>query len=131
MTQPRMIAVVAAFAAALLVVTVSPTQAHHRRNIYCDQDPDLCLNARKVDAGRRFWIFRDGGSWRRYRLCVTAPDRSRTCHRFGMEEGLDFYTDSVMWREHFPHKGAGAYVVAWKRLNGDRIGPRLGFHVRG
>ena len=119
-------------AAAFLVVFVGPAaEAHHRADEWCPSGRRYCLNVKRDSDGIRFWIFRDGGSGTRYRLCIDGPDDGRTCRAFRMEKGLDYFTDRVLWREHFPHQGAGAYTVVWKRMTGERIGPKLGFHVRG
>lgn len=123
--------VVTAAAASLLVVSQPAAQAHHRPHEWCPT-PDVsryCINIRRSQGKRSFWIFRDGGRARRYRLCVTAPDHSRTCKTFRLAEGLGTYSDLVVWREHFPLQGSGAYTVVWKKLNGQRIGRKLGFHV--
>ena len=126
----RMVA--ATSAAALLLVVVGPVaEARHRATEWCPSGGRYCINVQRGSDGIRFWIFRDGGNERRYRLCVDGPDDGRTCRVFRMEEGLDYFTDRVVWREHFPDQGAGAYTVVWKRMNGERIGRQLGFHVRG
>jgi hypothetical protein len=115
--------------AAALVLTIPPVaRAHHLPNEWCPQDARYCINAKMRSEGRTFWIFRDGDGVRRYRLCVVAPDGSRACRRFRLVEGLDAYSSSVVWREHFPNRGPGAYRVTWRKLDGTRIGRTLGFH---
>lgn len=123
--------IVATVAAVALVVSVAPAaEAHHRPREWCPEGGNWCLNVRMRDGQRVFYLFHEGDRDLRYRLCVTAPDSSRNCRRFRAEAEFGVATGWVVWREHFPFKGRGAYSVIWKRLNAKRIGRKLGFHVR-
>jgi hypothetical protein len=66
----------------------------------------------------------------RFDLCVKAPDDSRKCKEFRMKKNGAVWSRSVRWSNHYPNKGPGAYTVAWK-VDGRRVGRRLGFHVGG
>ncbi len=59
---------------------------------------------------------------------MKAPDDSRTCKGFRIQEQGEQFGDSVRWRKHFPDAGPGAYSVTWKS-GGARVGARLGFHI--
>ena len=107
-------------------------QAKHRPNAYCSPTGDFCISARRHDGVRKLKIdtFAHRG---RYRLCVwkkSSPDDTRECKRFRLRhKGGGIYGDTVRWRRHFTHHGAGAYLVRW-RQSGYPIGPRLGFHAK-
>ena len=119
--------VVTAIAAGLAVVA-SPAQAHHRDNAYCNPTGDLCQSTAKVDGVRRLQIRTFDRLFARYKVCVTAPDDSRTCRRFRMRDaGEDSWASSIRWSRHFPYRGEGAYTVRW-RVQGAKIGESLGFH---
>lgn len=112
------------------VLSVFPTaNANHKPNFDCSPSGDVCKSTEKVDGVRKLRITLQARYFSRYELCVVAPDDSRTCKNFRIEEQGSVFGDSVRWSTNFPNKGKGAYVVVWKFTNGDRIGRRLGFHV--
>lgn len=113
----------------VLTAPIAPGHAHHRPNFYCSESGDVCQSTRKVEGVRKLSLVMAEEYFERYRLCVTGPTRDRSCKRFTVgDAGGDYYGGEVRWRSHFPHQGRGAYTVVW-RVNGDRIGRRLGFHV--
>jgi hypothetical protein len=118
---------VSAIAAAVLLSPL-PAQADHRPQEYCSESGDVCQSVRRVDGVRKLKIVLAEKYFSRYRLCVKAPDGSRTCKGFRIQEQGEQYGDSVRWRKHFPDAGAGAYSVTWKS-GGARVGARLGFHI--
>jgi len=63
------------------------------------------------------------------KVCVTAPDQTRSCVRDRFADGNDdgVFVSKLRWGTNFPDKGSGAYSVRWKQ-NGGRIGKILGFH---
>ena len=63
----------------------------------------------------------------RYTLCVTAPDKTTTCHDYRIHKTGVTFGSSIRWSTHFPRKGPGAYTVVW-RSGGMRVGHVLGFH---
>ena len=119
------ISIALALVPALLPVAV---QANHRPNLYCSESGDVCLTTAKDDGVRKLRIGLAAKYFQRYRLCVVAPNDSRTCKSFDIERHGDVYGDSVRWSRHFPNEGSGAYTVIWKN-SGERIGKKLGFHV--
>jgi hypothetical protein len=95
---------------------------------YCSPSGDLCTGIVRPgdDAILRIATFAHRG---RYRLCVTAPDGSRTCKRFRLRRiSGDLHGSRVGWRRHFPHEGPGVYRVRWQQSGGN-LGPRLRFRV--
>lgn len=126
----RMVALTSA--AALLVVAMGPmAEAHHRPKTYCRDDGYMCQSAGWTFGAHRLQISTLRLEFRRYRLCVLTPYyERRTCRTFRMTQRNGSWGDSVLWREHFPYSGIGGYTVVWKRMNGERIGRKLGFHVR-
>lgn len=130
----RMITVTAMTAS--LIALHPPAQAQHQPNFYCSESGDLCQSTRKVDGRRKLTILLAEKYFRRYSLCVKDPMEFVTCVDFKiqlLDNGL--YGDTVRWRRHFPQHGQGRYVVKWYRVPDygpptDRIGEKLGFHVR-
>lgn len=104
-------------------------EASHKPNSHCSSSGDVCKSSEKVDGVRKLRITLQARYFNRYELCVVAPDGSRTCKNFRIQEQGSAFGDSVRWSTNFPNKGRGAYVVVWKFTNGDRIGRKLGFHV--
>jgi hypothetical protein len=122
---------VVTLATAFLIAPLAPRAdaSHHPRN-YCSETGDVCQSTAEVDGVRKLRITLAAKYFDRYRLCVVAPDDSRTCKTFDIEpQGTSFYGDSVRWSAQFPDAGPGPYTVIWKMTSGDRIGHRLGFHV--
>jgi hypothetical protein len=100
-----------------------------RPRAYCSPSGDLCYGIRgqRNNPVLRIDSFFD---FRRYTLCVTAPDGSRRCKRFRLRErerGL--FGSAVRWRRHYPNEGLGVYLVRW-RTGGNPLGPRLAFERR-
>lgn len=74
--------------------------------------------------------------FRRYVLCVGNPHGYRACKTFRIERLSDKrFGDVVPRRRHFASQGEGRYTATWYRVPEygpatDRIGSRLGFHIR-
>ncbi|MDQ3876981.1 MAG: hypothetical protein M3290_01335 [Actinomycetota bacterium] len=117
------------FVSAALLAVPHPAHARPRSSSYCSTDREVCQSVGKVSGVRWLQIRTAGMYFARYRLCVTAPDHSRSCHRFRMfETRTGGFASSIRWRRHFPTKGSGEYSVTWKLMSGNRIGRRLNFH---
>ncbi len=118
-------------AMAVSVLTVTPTaEAHHRPNLYCSETGDLCQSTRRVDGKRKLGLLLAARYFRTFHLCVLNPDGFRYCAPFRVRDHGDGTFDrDVRWRRHFPSAGPGAYTVSWW-VDDQRIGRRLGFHVR-
>jgi hypothetical protein len=115
----------AALAAVGLAALALPAAAHAQSG-YCSPTGDFCTAVVRQgdDAIFRIGTFAFGG---RYRLCVTAPDRSRRCKRFRLRpQGGGVLGSRVRWSRHFPGKGRGLYRVRWRKF-GNNLGPRLSF----
>ena len=68
--------------------------------------------------------------FRRYRLCVTAPDGERACKRFRVRElSNGLWEGNVRWARHFPNRGHGRYRVRWF-AQGRALGPAVAFRRR-
>ncbi|MFN2588815.1 MAG: hypothetical protein ABR613_11960 [Actinomycetota bacterium] len=118
-----------ALATAAVLLAPLPATAGHRPQEYCSESGDVCQSTRRVDGVRKLRITLAAKYFKRYRLCVKAPDGSTTCKRFRIQKQGAQFGDSVRWRKHFPDAGEGAYTVTW-RSGGSRVGARLGFHVK-
>ena len=109
-----------------LIGLAYPASAHHAEQIYCHPEGDYCYEVERVD-GERVLSLSSSVFHGRYKVCVTAPDRSRRCRTSRLEkvESSEIYTDSIVW----PADDRGAYSARWKKA-GDSLGPRLGWHTR-
>jgi len=123
----------AARVTAVLVVLVAlslPAPAAARSR-FCTQG-DTCIAVSRRDGVIRLAIGTSPLAGRRYRLCVTAPDKSRTCRRFRLIAGpVDGIAgSSVRWSRHFPRKGPGKYFARWALGDGSKFLPALDFRLR-
>lgn len=124
----RMTIVTLAASSLLAFVPTSPASAHDRANVYSSED--LYLSTRKINDKRTLLLMMRGPYFDTFRICVTRPSEDRACKRFPVgDSGGEVWGNDPVWRKHFPHQGAGAYAVTWHAL-GQRIGKKLGFHVR-
>jgi hypothetical protein len=114
----------------VLVATAFPAAAHHRPTAACSPSGDVCKSTTKVSGVRRLRIGLAAKFFSRYRLCVTAPDDTETCHTYRIRHMGPVFGSSIRWSTHFPRKGPGPYDVVWRFVGGGRIGRVLGFHVR-
>ena len=119
---------VAFTAIALLSVLIPQAGASHRPTRFCSESGDVCLSTRKVEGIRKLRISLAAEYFEKFRLCVNAPEGTRTCKVFEIRDTGPAFGRSVRWRRHFPNKGPGAYNVNWRQLNGDLIGRRMAFH---
>lgn len=119
--------VIAVVVAAALVLPASAAA----RSRYCTAG-DTCIAVSKRNSVTRLDIGTSPLAGRRYRLCVTAPDRSRTCRRFRLVANEDgtIAGSSVRWDRHFPTKGPGKYFARWALGDGSRFLPALDFRIR-
>ena len=104
-----------------------PASATHAPQIYCDPEGDYCYEVERVDGERTLSLYSSVFQGR-YKVCVTAPDKTRRCRTAQLEkvESSEIYADSMQW----PDTDVGAYSARWKKA-GNNLGPRLGWHVRG
>lgn len=115
--------------AASLVALQPPASAHHGPNLYCSKSGDLCQSVRKTDGVRKLRILLAAKYFSTYRLCVRNSEE-RVCQRFRIRKRANgTFGSSVRWRRHPAFGGSGAHTVSWW-IGGDRIGRKLGFHVK-
>lgn len=118
--------------AASLVAVSAPAGAHHRPNIYCSETGDICQSARKVDGVRKLRILTAGRYFDVFHLCVYSQREGyEWCAPYRLRTRADgTFGRSVAWFKQWPSmRGHGTFTVTW-RVDGTRIGRRLGFHVR-
>lgn len=117
---------------AVLVVVAGPTvpaSASHLPLDACSPSGDVCKSVRRVDGVRRLRIMLAADYFERFRLCVTGPDASPTCHTYRIRDLGATFGSSIAWRANFPFEGRGDYKVVWKFIGGGWIGRALSFHV--
>jgi len=117
---------------AVLVVVAGPTVPASASRLpldACSPSGDVCKSVRRVDGVRRLRIMLAADYFERFRLCVTGPDASPTCHTYRIRDLGATFGSSIAWRANFPFEGRGDYKVVWKFIGGGWIGRALGFHV--
>lgn len=112
-----------------MMLSAAPASAGHHPSEACSPSGDVCKSVKKVDGVRRLRIALAAEYFERYRLCVTGPDDMASCHTYRIRDLGATFGSSIAWRANFPFEGPGAYTVAWKFIEGGRIGRALGFHV--
>lgn len=118
--------------AASLIAVAPAVDAHHRPNLYCSESGDLCQSVRKVDGVRKLRIRTAARYFDVFHLCVYSHREDyEWCAPYRLRQrGDGFYGRSVAWFKQWPSMRArGAFTTTW-RVDGSRIGKRLGFHVR-
>lgn len=117
--------------AASLVAFVAPEAgAHHRPNEWCGSSGDICQSVRKVDGVRKLRIDLAARYFGVFHLCVLDPSGYEWCAPYRIRERPDgTFGKSVAWFKHWDEREPGAYRVVWK-VDGRRVGARLGFHIR-
>jgi hypothetical protein len=115
----------------LVVAALWLPAAAAARSQFCTQG-DTCIAVSRRDGVIRLQIGTSPLAGARYRLCVTAPDRSRTCRRFRLIPNEDdtIAGSSVRWSRHFPRKGPGKYFARWALGDGTNFLPALDFRLR-
>jgi hypothetical protein len=111
----------------MLLALPMRAEANHRPTAHCSPSGDVCQSTRLVEGVRRLRIGLFAKFFDQYRLCVKAPDGSRTCRVFEIRDKGATFGSSVRWGRYFPLKGFGAYVVTWW-TGEQKVGRTLGFH---
>jgi hypothetical protein len=98
---------------------------------YCSPTGDYCYSATKRQGVVRLTLgtfsFRGG-----VEICVTAPDRSRSCKTFTLRtRPRGVHEVDARWSAHFPRKGAGTYRVTFAVAGSPAFRPSVTFAVRG
>jgi hypothetical protein len=88
---------------------------------------DLCFGAQGKGVHVKLRITLIADFFRRYRLCVTAPDGTKRCKRFRLhpiEHGM--FDSTIRWAKHFPFQVPGTYRARWRHA-GVALGPPVDF----
>jgi hypothetical protein len=105
-----------AVAGVLLALPVTPAAAVKQ---HCSATGDVCYGAFGIGSHVRLRITLAANLFHTYKLCVRAPDGSRTCrqfHTWPIAHGL--YQSTQHWAAHFPNKGPGRYRATWNAGSG-------------
>jgi hypothetical protein len=100
----------------VLALPATPASAVKR---HCSTTGDVCYGAFGLGSHVRLRITLAGNLFHTYKLCVRAPDGSRTCrqfHTWPIAHGL--FQSTQHWRAHFPNKGPGRYRATWNAGGG-------------
>ena len=131
MTRMTRTALSLACALALVAGLAPSALAQHRPNWFCSTSGDYCQYAKKNGKGIRFLVFRSFAHRGEVKVCVRAPDGTRSCinDRFTDANDDSLFVTRLRWNTNFPNQGPGDYSVRWKQ-DGARTGKILGFHKR-
>jgi hypothetical protein len=92
---------------------------------YCSPTGDYCTSVARVNGLRylRLGTFSFRGL---VRICVRAPASARVCHSFRLRKAGSLYQVKVLWKRHYPNRGAGVYRATFF-FGRTRLGPVLSF----
>jgi hypothetical protein len=103
-------------------VWVAPAAA---KNAYCSPTGDYCTSVTKLKGVRYLQVgtysFRG-----RVKICVKDPTAARICHSFRLTRSGPVYAVKVLWKRHYPNRGAGIYRATFF-YGTTRLGPALTF----
>ena len=101
---------------------VAPAAA---KESYCSPTGDYCTSVAKRQGVRylRLGTFSFTG---RVRICVRDPSAARVCHSFRLRRSGPLYEVKLIWKRHYPNRGAGTYRVTFF-YGTTRLGPVLAF----
>ena len=99
----------------------------------CYHPTTICVAAFRFPGNHHLQLLITGPKdryFRRYRLCVKAPDGSLACDvfRVAQPKHRNFFS-MVTWNRHFPDHGPGHYSARWRRLPDHRLVGKSGFPV--
>ena len=105
-----------------VLVLASPAAAKDR---YCSPTGDYCTSVARLGGVRylRIGTFSFRGL---VKICVKAPRGTAACHSFRLRKAGEIYQAKVIWKRHYPNRGAGTYRVTFF-LGSTRLGPALAF----
>jgi hypothetical protein len=91
------------------LVVAAPAAAKDR---YCSPTGDYCTSAAKLKGVRylRVGTFSFTG---RVRICVKDPTAANVCHAFRLTKARPLYQVKLIWKRHYPVRGAGTYRVTF------------------
>ena len=115
-------AAVLAAAALAVLAWVAPAAA---RTSYCSPSGDFCTSVARVK-GIRYLRISTFSFTGRVRICVRDPSTTRVCHNFRLRKVGQLYQVMLIWKRHYPNRGAGVYRVTFF-LGSTRLGPVLAF----
>jgi uncharacterized repeat protein (TIGR01451 family) len=94
---------------------------------WCSPSGDVCLGRVRGRGPLRLGLTLAARYFKRYELCVTAPDGTSACRRFRVHrESSGRWGSTVRWRRRFPDRGRGTYKATWSTRSGP-IGPPISF----
>ena len=116
----RRLLLLAAFSGAL--VLAAPAAA---RTTYCSPSGDFCTSVARLK-GIRYLRISTFSFTGRVKICVKDPSMTRLCHSFLLRRAGPLYQVKLIWKRHYPNRGAGLYHVTFF-FGPTRLGPVLAF----
>jgi hypothetical protein len=118
-------------AAVVWLVVLGSAASATKPGSYCSPSLDVCYGAFTTYSPKTPSLDLDLSEklFARYRLCVTAPNHVRDCHRFRVRRvGGGDWGSRIRWSRHFPRRGRGTYVARWLS-HGRALGPAITFPI--
>jgi hypothetical protein len=95
------------------------------RTSYCSPSGDYCTSVARLK-GIRYLRISTFSFTGRVKICVRDPSGARVCHSFRLRRAGPLYQVKLIWKRHYPNRGAGLYHVTF--FSGStRLGPVLSF----
>jgi hypothetical protein len=95
------------------------------RTTYCSPSGDFCTSVARLH-GIRYLRISTFSFTGRVKICVRDPTAARICHSFRLRRAGSLYQVRLVWKRHYPNRGAGVYRVTFF-LGSARLGPVLAF----
>jgi hypothetical protein len=116
------LALLLALVAGTLALTAARAEAG---TSYCSPTGDYCTSVARLGGVRylRLSTFSFTGP---IKICVRDPTNARVCRSFRLRKAGSLYSVKVLWKRHYPNRGAGRYYVSFF-LGSTRLGPVLSF----
>jgi hypothetical protein len=95
------------------------------RTTYCSPSGDFCTSVARLH-GIRYLRISTFSFTGRVKVCVRDPTAARVCHSFRLRRAGPLYQVKLVWKRHYPNRGAGVYRVTFF-LGSTRLGPVLAF----
>jgi hypothetical protein len=95
------------------------------RTTYCSPSGDFCTSVARLH-GIRYLRISTFSFTGRVKICVRDPTATRICHSFRLRRARSLYQVKLVWKRHYPNRGAGLYRVTFF-LGSARLGPVLAF----
>jgi hypothetical protein len=110
---------------ALLVGALALAAPAAAKDAYCSPSGDYCTSVAKLK-GVRYLLLGTFSFTGKVKICVKDPTAARVCHSFRLTRSGPLYVVKLIWKRHYPNRGAGTYSVTFF-YGTTKLGPALTF----